>query len=227
MNISLLPFHCFLYWHTAALEKELWSVATINIQILKTINVIFSNFPKLHVSEAATLCIPHLIVALKSGSEAAQDSALNSLCLFKDSWSTMSVDISNSQATVAAEAIPVLQMLLKTCPPSFHERADNLLHGLPGCLTVTVERANNLRQVMGGTNAFCRLMIGNGPPQQTKVFLSLIRFLFNVLISMSICHYIKYVCCLIFQNLYRTLYLMSLLMSGNLQQHLSRMEPGI
>lgn len=154
---------------TAALEKELWSVATINIQILKTINVIFSNFPKLLVSEAATLCIPHLIAALKSDSEAAQDSALNSLCLFKDSWSTMSDDISNSQATVAAEAIPVLQMLLKTCPPTFHERADNLLHGLPGCLTVTIERAKNLRQVLGGTNAFVRLMIGNGPPQQTKV----------------------------------------------------------
>ncbi|WOG97211.1 hypothetical protein DCAR_0416551 [Daucus carota subsp. sativus] len=154
---------------TAALEKELWSVATINIQILKTINVIFSNFPKLHVSEAATLCIPHLIAALKSGSEVAQDYALNSLCLLKDSWSSMSVDVSNSQATVAAEAIPVLQMLLKTSPPSLHERADNLLHSLPGCLTVTIERANNLRQILGGTNAFCRLMIGNGPPQQTKI----------------------------------------------------------
>lgn len=196
----------------------MWSVATINIQILKTIYVIFSNFPKLHVSEAATLCIPHLIAALKSGSEAAQDSALNSLCLFKDAWSSMSVDISNSQAQVAAEAIPVLQMLLKTCPPSFHERAENLLHGLPGCLTVTIERANSLRQVIGGTNAFCRLMIGNGPPQQTKVL-----FLYTI-ISIQ-CHISYMFASVIFQIFYSKLSVMSLLISGNLQQHLSRMEP--
>lgn len=154
---------------TAALERELWATATINLQVLMTMHVIFSNFTKLHISEAATLCIPHLVAALKSGSEAAQDSVLNTLCLLKQSWSTMPVDISKSQAMIAAEAIPILQMLMKTCPPSFHERADNLLHCLPGCLTVTIKRANNLKHVMGGTNAFCRLMIGNGPPQQTKV----------------------------------------------------------
>lgn len=147
----------------------MWAAATINVQVLRTMNVIFSNFTKLHVSEAATLCIPHLVAALKSGSEAAQDSVLNTLCLLKQSWSTMPVDISKSQAMTAADAIPILQMLLKTCPPSFHERADNLLHCLPGCLTVTIKKANNLRHVMGGTNPFCRLMIGNGPPQQTKV----------------------------------------------------------
>ncbi|GFS40131.1 similar to CELLULOSE SYNTHASE INTERACTIVE 3 [Actinidia rufa] len=60
-------------------------------------------------------------------------------------------------------------MLVKTCPPSFHDRADSLLHCLPGCLTVTIKRGSNLKQVMGGTNAFCRLTIGNGPPRQTKV----------------------------------------------------------
>lgn len=79
------------------------------------------------------------------------------------------MDVSKSQAMVAAEAIPVLQMLMKTCPPSFHDRADSLLHCLPGCLTVTIKRANNLKQVMGGTNAFCQLTIGNGPSRQTKV----------------------------------------------------------
>ncbi|CAK9168746.1 unnamed protein product [Ilex paraguariensis] len=154
---------------TAALERELWSTATINVEVLKTIHVIFSNFPKLHVSEAATLCIAHLVAALKSGSDAAQDSVLNTLCLLKHSWSTMPIEISKSQAMVAAEAIPILQMLMKTCPPSFHERADSLLHCLPGCLTVTIKRGNNLKQVMGGTNAFCRLTIGNGPARQTKV----------------------------------------------------------
>lgn len=154
---------------TAALEKELWSSGTINEEALKAINVIFTNFPKLHISEAATLCIPQLVVALKSGGEAAQDSALDTLTLLKQSWSTMPIDISKSQAMIASEAIPILQGLVKTCPPSFHERADSLLHCLPGCLTVTILRGNNLRHVMGGTNAFCKLSIGNGPPQQTKV----------------------------------------------------------
>ncbi|XP_077214224.1 CELLULOSE SYNTHASE INTERACTIVE 3 [Tasmannia lanceolata] len=154
---------------TAALEKELWSTATINEEVLKTINVIFMNFSKLHISEAATLCIPHLIGALKAGSEAAQESVLDTLCLLKHSWSTMPIDIAKAQAMIAAEAIPILQLLMRTCPPSFHERADSLLHCLPGCLTVTIKRGNNLKQSMGSTNAFCRLTIGNGPPRQTKV----------------------------------------------------------
>ncbi|KAF5735495.1 hypothetical protein HS088_TW15G01002 [Tripterygium wilfordii] len=154
---------------TAALERELWSLETINEEVLRTLHVMFTNFPKLHISEAATLCIPHLINALKSGGEGAQESVLDTLCLLKHSWSTMPIDIAQSQAMVAAEAIPVLQMLMKTCPPSFHERADSLLHCLPGCLTVTIKRGNNLKQAMGSTNAFCRLTIGNGPPRQTKV----------------------------------------------------------
>ncbi|QHN92943.1 uncharacterized protein DS421_17g588370 [Arachis hypogaea] len=154
---------------TASLERELWSTATINEEVLKTLHVIFMNFPKLHVSEAATVCIPHLVGALKSGGEAAQDSVLDTFCLLKQSWSTMPIDIAKSQAIVAAEAIPILQMLMKTCPPSFHERADSLLHCLPGCLTVIIKRGNNLKQTMGGTCAFCRLTIGNGPPNQTKM----------------------------------------------------------
>lgn len=154
---------------TAALEKELWSTETINEDVLGTIHVIFTNFPKLHISEAATLSISHLVGALKSGSEAAQESVLDTLCLLKDSWSSMPIDIAKSQAIIAAEAIPILQMLMKTCPPGFHERADSLLHCLPGCLTVTIRRGNNLKQAMGSTNAFCRLTIGNGPPRQTKV----------------------------------------------------------
>ncbi|KAH9757082.1 protein CELLULOSE SYNTHASE INTERACTIVE 3 [Citrus sinensis] len=153
---------------TAALERELWSTATINEEVLRTLHVIFMNFPKLHTSEAATLCIPHLVGALKSGSEAAQGSVLDTLCLLRNSWSTMPIDVAKSQAMIAAEAIPILQMLMKTCPPSFHERADSLLHCLPGCLTVTIKRGNNLKQTMGTTNAFCRLTIGNGPPRQTK-----------------------------------------------------------
>ncbi|CAN6459171.1 unnamed protein product [Victoria cruziana] len=154
---------------TAALGKELLSRETINIEILRAINIIFTNFSKLHISEAATLCIPHLIGALKAGPEAAQECVLDTLCLLKQSWSTMPIDIAKAQAMIASEAIPVLQMLMKTCPPSFHDRADSLLHCLPGCLTVTIKRGNNLRLTMGSTNAFCRLTIGNGPPRQTKV----------------------------------------------------------
>nr|CAD1842040.1 unnamed protein product [Ananas comosus var. bracteatus] len=154
---------------TAALEKELWSTAIINEEVLKTIYVIFTNFKKLRTSEAATLCIPHLVGALKSGNEPAQETVLDTLCLLKESWSQMNEDIAKAQALIAAEAIPILQMLMKTCPPSFHERADSLLHCLPGCLTVTIKRGNNLKQTMGSTNAFCCLKIGNGPPRQTKV----------------------------------------------------------
>ncbi|XP_043719961.1 protein CELLULOSE SYNTHASE INTERACTIVE 3-like [Telopea speciosissima] len=154
---------------TGPLEKELWSTATVNVEVLRTINVIFSNFSKVHVSEAATLIIPHLVGALKAGDEATQESVLDTLCLLKQSWSTMPIDIAKAQAMIASEAIPILQLLMKTCPPSFHERADSLLHCLPGCLTVTVKRGNNLKQTMGSTNAFCRLTIGNGPPRQTKV----------------------------------------------------------
>lgn len=162
-------FIVFLLYYAAALERELWSTATINEEVLKTLHVIFINFPKLHISEAATLCIPHLVGALKSGGEVAQDSVLDTFFLLKQSWSTMPLDIAKSQAMIAAEAIPILQMLMKTCPPSFHERADTLLHCLPGCLTVTIKRGNNLKQTMGSTNAFCQLTIGNGPPKQTKV----------------------------------------------------------
>lgn len=168
-TVFLRGFLIELCRFAAALERELWSTATVNEEVLKTILVIFSNFPKLHISEAATLCIPHLVTALRSGSEIAQDITLATLCLLKHSWSSMPLDVSRSQAIVAAEAIPILQMLMKTCPPSFHERVESLLNSLPGCLTVTVKRANNLRHILGGTNAFCRLTIGNGPPRRTKV----------------------------------------------------------
>ena len=162
-----------LCYCAAALERELWSAATVNEEVLRTILVLFSNFQKLHISEAATLCIPHLVTALRSGSETAQDITLTTLCLLKHSWSTMPLDVSKSQAMVTAEAIPILQKLMKCCPASFPERVESLLSSLPGCLTVTINRANNLRQVLGGTNAFCRLTIGHGPPRRTKVLRTL------------------------------------------------------
>ncbi|MCL7043269.1 hypothetical protein MKW94_022103 [Papaver nudicaule] len=153
---------------TAALDKE-FSATSINEEVLRTIKVILSNFPKLHASEAATLVIPHLVVVLKDGTVAAQELVLDILCILRHSWSFIPVDISKAQAMAAAEAIPILQLLMKSCPPSFHERVDTLLHCLPGCLTVTIKRGYNLKQSVGTTNAFCRLTIGNGPPRQTKV----------------------------------------------------------
>lgn len=158
-----------VFSYAAALERELWSASTINEEVLRTLNVIFTNFPKLHISEAATLCIPYLVSALKSGSEAAQELVLDTMCLLKESWSTMAIDVAKLQSMIAAEAIPILQMLMKTCPPNCHDRADSLLHCLPGCLTVTIKRGNNLKQTVGSTNAFCQLTIGSGPPRQTKV----------------------------------------------------------
>lgn len=81
----------------------------------------------------------------------------------------MPMETSKSQLMIASEAIPILQMMIKSCPPEFHERAESLLNCLPGCLTITVKRATNLKRVIGGTNAFCRLKIGQGPSHQTKV----------------------------------------------------------
>ncbi|XP_010243509.1 PREDICTED: uncharacterized protein LOC104587550 isoform X2 [Nelumbo nucifera] len=117
---------------TATLEKE-WSTPIVYEEVLRTIHVMFSNFTKLHNSEAATLCIPHLIGLLKAGSEAAQESTM------------------------------------MKCPPRFHEKAESLLHCLPGCLTVTIKRGNNLKNTVGNMSAFCRLTIGNCPPRHTKV----------------------------------------------------------
>ncbi|CAN1768305.1 Protein CELLULOSE SYNTHASE INTERACTIVE 3 [Linum perenne] len=150
---------------TAALEREFLSAGTLNIHILKAINVLFTNFAKLHVSEAATLCITHLVTALKSDNETACKCALDTLCVLKESWIAMPVDIAKSQAMIAAEAVSVLQNLSKACPPGTPDRADALLRCLPGCLTVTIKRGNNLKQA----NAFCVLTIGNSPQRQTKV----------------------------------------------------------
>ena len=44
-----------------------------------------------------------------------------------------------------------------------------MLKCLPGSLTVTIKRGNNLKQSMGSTNAFCKLTFGNGPPRIIKV----------------------------------------------------------
>ena len=70
--------------HKKLLDEGKWyMIATyqLNEEVLRTINVIFANFHKLHISEAAILCIPYLVGSPKSGSIAAQEFILDILCL--------------------------------------------------------------------------------------------------------------------------------------------------
>ncbi|CAA7024457.1 unnamed protein product [Microthlaspi erraticum] len=157
---------------TGAMEREFWSTAMINVEIVRTLNAILTTFPKLRGSEAATECIPHLIGALKSGEKEARDSALDTIYTLRQSWITMPTETARSQAVLAAEAIPVLQLMMKSNSPpegSFHERGNSLLNCLPGSLTVAIKRGDNLKRSMGNTNAFCSLIIDNCPTKKTKV----------------------------------------------------------
>ncbi|KAF3584498.1 hypothetical protein F2Q69_00029084, partial [Brassica cretica] len=156
---------------TAAMERELWTTAMINVEVVRTLNAVLTTFPKLRSSEAATACIPHLIGALKSGDKEARDSALDTIHTLRQSWRTMPTETARSQAVLAAEAIPMLQLMMKSKSPerSFHERGNSLLNCLPGSLTVAIKRGDNLKRSMGNTNAFCSLIIDNCPKKKTKV----------------------------------------------------------
>ncbi|KAG7594229.1 Armadillo-type fold [Arabidopsis thaliana x Arabidopsis arenosa] len=155
---------------TNAMEREFWTTAAINVEIVRTLNAILTTFPKLRSSEAATASIPHLIGALKSGEQEARDSAMDTIYTLRQSWITMPTETARSQAVLAAEAIPVLQLMMKSkskspAPSSFHERGNSLLNCLPGSLTVAIKRGDNLKR----SNAFCRLIIDNCPTKKTKV----------------------------------------------------------
>ncbi|XP_010461435.1 PREDICTED: uncharacterized protein LOC104742160 [Camelina sativa] len=153
---------------TTAMERELWTTAMVNVEIVRTLNAILTTFPKLRSSEAATACIPHLIGALKSGEQEARATAMDTIYTMRQSWTTMPTEIAKSQAVLAAEAIPVLQLMMKSkspAPSSFHERGNSLLNFLPGSLTVAIKRGDNLKR----SNAFCRLVIDNCPSKKTKV----------------------------------------------------------
>ncbi|KAH7284763.1 hypothetical protein KP509_34G069600 [Ceratopteris richardii] len=156
---------------TASLEREFWATGTVNEEMLKAIEILFYNFPRLRGTEAATLCIPQLVGALKAGTELAQESALDALLHLRQGWPSggNSNEIGRTQAMAMVEAIPMLQMLMRSGPESFQEKAEGLLQCLPGNLVVTVKRGVNLKQSMGSTNAFCKLTLGNSAPRQTKV----------------------------------------------------------
>lgn len=156
---------------TASLEREFWATGTVNEDMLKAIDTLFYNFPRLCGTEAATLCVPQLVSALKAGTELAQEAALDALLLLRQAWSSSAsaTEVGKTQAMGMVDAIPVLQLLMRSGPEHFQEKADVLLQCLPGSLVVTIKRGHNLKQSMGSTNAFCKLTLGNGAPRQTKV----------------------------------------------------------
>eukprot|EP00252_Welwitschia_mirabilis_P004565 TRINITY_DN14883_c0_g3_i1.p1 TRINITY_DN14883_c0_g3~~TRINITY_DN14883_c0_g3_i1.p1 ORF type:complete len:1243 (+),score=309.08 TRINITY_DN14883_c0_g3_i1:403-3729(+) len=154
---------------SAAIEKDLWPGGTVNEEYLKALNALLGNFPRLRATEPATLCIPHLVTALKSGPEPTQEAALDSLFLLRQAWSACPVEVGKAQAVAAAEAIPVLQFLIQSGPPRFQEKAEHLLQCLPGTLLVTIKRGINLKQSVRNASVYCKLALGNGPPRQTKI----------------------------------------------------------
>ncbi|KAM7517751.1 hypothetical protein LguiB_016713 [Lonicera macranthoides] len=154
---------------TAAIEKDLWATGTVNEEYLKALNALFGNFPRLRATEPATLSIPHLVTSLKTGSEATQEAALDSLFLLRQAWSACPAEVSRAQSIAAADAIPLLQYLIQSGPPRFQEKAEFLLQCLPGTLTVIIKRGNNMKQSVGNPSVYCKLTLGNTPPRQTKV----------------------------------------------------------
>lgn len=136
---------------------------------LKALNALFGNFPRLRATEPATLSIPHLVTALKSGSESTQEAALDALFLLRQAWSACPPEVSSAQSTAAADAIPFLQFLIQSGPPRFHEKAEFLLQCLPGTLTVIIKRGNDLRQSVGNPSVYCKVTLGSTPSRQTKV----------------------------------------------------------
>ncbi|XP_022962690.1 protein CELLULOSE SYNTHASE INTERACTIVE 1-like isoform X2 [Cucurbita moschata] len=154
---------------TAAIEKDLWATGTVNEEYLKALNSLFSNFPRLRATEPATLSIPHLVTSLKTGTEATQEAALDSLFLLRQAWSACPAEVSRAQSVAAADAIPLLQYLIQSGPPRFQEKAEFLLQCLPGTLLVIIKRGNNMKQSVGNPSLFCKLTLGNTSPRQTKV----------------------------------------------------------
>ncbi|KAL3829917.1 hypothetical protein ACJIZ3_018719 [Penstemon smallii] len=154
---------------TAAIEKDLWASGTVNEEYLKALNALFGNFPRLRATEPATLSIPHLVTSLKTGSEATQEAALDALFLLRQAWSACPAEVSRAQSIAAADSIPLLQYLIQSGPPRFQEKAELLLQCLPGTLVVIIKRGNNMKQSVGNPSVYCKITLGNTPPQLTKV----------------------------------------------------------
>ncbi|XXG87548.1 hypothetical protein AAC387_Pa11g2208 [Persea americana] len=154
---------------SAVIEKDLCATGTVNEEYLRTLNTLFSSFPRLRATEPATLIIPHLIKSLKAGTGATREAALDSLYLLRQTWPACPVEVYKVQSVAAAEAIPSLQHIIQSGPSRFREKAEHLLHCLPGTLKVIIKRGNNLKQSVGNPNAYCKLKLANTQPRQTKV----------------------------------------------------------
>ncbi|KAL8110730.1 hypothetical protein AgCh_026460 [Apium graveolens] len=154
---------------TAAIEKDLWANGIVNEEYLKALNALLGNFPRLRATEPATLSIPHLVTALKTGSETTQEAALDSLSLLKQAWAACPAEVSRAQSTAASDGIPLLQYLIMSAPPRVQDKADHLLQCLPGTLTVTIKRGKNIKQSVGNPSVFCKLTLGSNPPRETKI----------------------------------------------------------
>lgn len=167
--LTFVVFNPCIFCTAAAIEKDLLATGSVNEEYLKALNALFSNFPRLRATEPATHSIPHLVTSLKTGSEATQEAALDSLFLLRQAWSACPLEVSQAQSVAAAEAIPLLQYLIQSGPPRFQEKAELLLQCLPGTLMVTIKRGNNLKQSVGNPSVYCKVTLGNTPPRLTKV----------------------------------------------------------
>ncbi|WOL08666.1 hypothetical protein Cni_G17419 [Canna indica] len=154
---------------TAAIEKDLLASGSVNEEYLKALSALLSNFPRLRATEPATLSIPILVKALKTGSEVSQEAALDTLFLLRQAWSVCPLEVFKAQSVAASEAIPLLQYLIQSGPPRFQEKTELLLQSLPGTLTVIIKRGNNLKQSVGNPSVYCKLRLGNDSPRQTKI----------------------------------------------------------
>jgi hypothetical protein len=108
---SFYTFNAYIF-HAASIEKDIWASGSANEEYLKALNALLSNFPRLRVTEPATLCIPHLVTSLKTGSEATQEATLDSLYLLRQAWSACPAEVFKAQSVAASEAIPLLQYLI-------------------------------------------------------------------------------------------------------------------
>ncbi|RWR93044.1 LOW QUALITY PROTEIN: C2 calcium-dependent membrane targeting [Cinnamomum micranthum f. kanehirae] len=154
---------------SAVIEKNLCAAGTVNEEYLRALNTLFSSFPRLRATEPATLIIPHLIKNLKAGTEATQEAALDSLYLLRQTCPACPAEVYKVQSVAASEAIPSLQHIIQSGQSRFQEKAEHLLHCLPGTLKVIIKRGNNLKQSVGNPNAYCKLKLANTQPRQTKV----------------------------------------------------------
>ena len=153
---------------TIVVEKELWKSASVNEELLQAIEGLLGTFSRLRFNECSTSCIPVLIGAMKVGSEVAQETALNILWLLRQGWS-QSKELARVQSVAMGDAIPVLQLMLRSGPVNLYEKAETLLSVLPGQLSVCIKRGVNLKTTMGGTSAYCKIMLGEEAPKLTKV----------------------------------------------------------